>query len=105
MKLLIDMNLSPEWQTFLFAHGFEAVHWSTLGAPDALDTEIMRWARDHHFVVFTHDLDFGILLVHSRDHRPSVIQACTQDVSPAHLGPLSSARCVLTPRLWKAARS
>jgi predicted nuclease of predicted toxin-antitoxin system len=39
-------------------------------------------------VVFTHDLDFGILLAHSKDAGPSVIQARTQDVSPEHLGPL-----------------
>ena len=28
MKLVVDMNLSPEWLPFLHAHGFEAVHWS-----------------------------------------------------------------------------
>ena len=82
------MNLSPEWQAFLSAAGFAAVHWSTLGALNAPDAEIMRWAREHDHVVFTHDLDFGILLAHSKDHRPSVIQARTQDVSPAHLGSL-----------------
>ena len=88
MKLLIDMNPSPDWREYLRAHAFEAVHWSTLGAPDAPDTEIMQWARDNNCVVFTHDLDFGILLAHSKNSRPSVIQARTQDVSPAHLGPL-----------------
>ena len=48
----------------------------------------MQWARDHHHVVFTHDLDFGILLAHSKDGGPSVIQVRAQDVSPEHLGPL-----------------
>jgi len=47
----------------------------------------MQWARDHSCVVFTHDLDFGIVLAHSLDGRPSVIQVRTQDVSPDHLGP------------------
>ena len=82
------MNLSPEWQPLLQANGFEAVHWSTIGAGNAPDTEIMQWARDNGCVVFTHDLDFGILLAHSRDGRPSVIQVRTQDVSPEHLGPV-----------------
>ena len=82
------MNLSPTWQVFLSQHGFEAVHWSTVGACDAPDAEIMRWARDHACVVFTHDLDFSILLAHSKDGRPSVLQVRAQDVSPAHLGPL-----------------
>lgn len=88
MKLLIDMNLPPDWQALLRENGFEAVHWSAIGACNAPDTEIMQWARDHGYVVFTHDLDFGILLAHSKDSRPSVLQVRTQDVSPAHLGGL-----------------
>ena len=48
----------------------------------------MQWARDNACVGFTHDLDFSILLAHSKDSRPSVLQVRTQDVSPAHLGPL-----------------
>ena len=88
MKLLIDMNLSPEWQVLFQENGFEAVHWSTIGAHAAPDSEIMQWARDNHCVVFTHDLDFGSLLAHSKDGKPSVIQVRTQDVSPEHLGPI-----------------
>ncbi|HMO64076.1 MAG TPA: DUF5615 family PIN-like protein [Verrucomicrobiota bacterium] len=88
MKLVIDMNLPPEWVPFLHAHGFEAVHWSTLGAGDASDGEILRWAREHRCAVFTHDLDFGVLLAHSRDGGPSVIQVRTQDVTPERIGTL-----------------
>ena len=87
MRLLIDMNLSPEWQPILQKHGFEAIHWSSVGAGNAPDTEIMQWARDNRCVVFTHDLDFGILLAHSKDGGPSVIQVRTHDVTPDHIGP------------------
>lgn len=48
----------------------------------------MQWARNNDCVVFTNDLDFGILLAHSKDHGPSVIQVRSQDVAPDHLGPL-----------------
>ena len=41
MKLLVDMDLSPGWVDRLRQHGFEAVHWSTIGAPD---DEILAWA-------------------------------------------------------------
>ena len=58
MKLVIDMNLSPEWQPFLEENGFAAVHCSAVGTGNAPDTEIMQWARDNGCVVFTHDLDF-----------------------------------------------
>ena len=86
MKLLIDMNLSPDWVPLLRQHGFEAVHWSSIGPGNADDNDIMHWARDNGAVVFTHDLDFGIALALTRAGSPSVIQVRTQDVSPEHLG-------------------
>jgi predicted nuclease of predicted toxin-antitoxin system len=47
------MNLSPGWVDRLRQHGFEAVHWSTIGAATAPDEEILAWAREHEFVVVT----------------------------------------------------
>jgi predicted nuclease of predicted toxin-antitoxin system len=88
VKLLIDMNLSPEWVPYLRGRGIDAVHWSSIGAGNASDSEIMQWARDNTCIVFTNDLDFGILLAHSKDSSPSSIQARTQDVSPDRLGPI-----------------
>ena len=46
----------------------------------------MQWARENHAVVFTHDLDFGILLALSQSGSPSVVQVRTQDVAPEYLG-------------------
>ena len=37
-------------------------------------------------MVFTHDLDFGILLAVTQGNGPSVIQVRTQDVFPQALG-------------------
>ena len=39
MRLLVDMNLSPFWVPFLTAQGYQAVHWSTVGAANAPDRE------------------------------------------------------------------
>ena len=88
MRLLVDMNLSPEWVGFLKSAGWEAIHWSTVGNPRAEDKEIMAWARVQKHVVFTHDLDFGTLLALTRAGSPSVIQVRTQDVTPAAIGAL-----------------
>ena len=63
MKLLIDMNLSPEWITVLEGAGFDAVHWSAIGDFRAPDHEIMTWAKSNGYTVFTHDLDFGAILL------------------------------------------
>jgi predicted nuclease of predicted toxin-antitoxin system len=44
MKLLVDMNLSPDWVAVLEQAGWETVHWSNVGNPRAADSEIMAWA-------------------------------------------------------------
>ena len=88
MKLLVDMNLSPAWVETLRQGGWEVAHWSSLGDPLCTDAQIMRFALDHDWVVFTHDLDFGALLAHTRAGKPSVFQVRARDVSPAHLAPL-----------------
>ena len=87
MKILIDMNLSPEWVTVLTNHGITAVHWSTVGDPRAADALIMDWARENGYVVFTHDLDFGAALALTQAEGPTVIQVRTQEVTPEHLEP------------------
>ena len=89
MKLLVDMNLSPAWVEILNQAGWEAAHWSSLGNPRSPDAEIMRFARDNNWVIFTHDLDFGALLAYTLAGKPSVFQVRARDVSPDHLGPLA----------------
>lgn len=88
IQILIDMNLPPRWVEIFEERGFEARHWSTIGAPRAPDTEIMAWARDNGFVVFTHDLDFGALLFATRATGPSVIQLRSEDIRPSTMASL-----------------
>ena len=82
MKLLIDMNLAPRWVDVLAAAGIDSVHWTTVGAPTAPDAVLFEYARAHRLVVFTHDLDFGILLSKTNASGPSVLQVRSQNVSP-----------------------
>ena len=88
MKILIDMNLPPRWAKVFAAEGWEALHWSEVGAPTASDREIMAWARDNDYIVFTHDLDFSALLATTQGEGPSVIQVRTQNVLPEAIGTL-----------------
>ena len=85
LKLLVDMNLSPEWEPALQKHGWQAVHWSTVGDPRASDKDIMDWAAAHQYVVFTHDLDFGTMLALSHEAGPSVLQIRAEDTLPDYL--------------------
>ena len=61
-------------------HGFEAIHWSTIGSPTAPDIEILAWANERRFVVITNDLDFSAILAASAGATPSVVQIRTQDL-------------------------
>jgi predicted nuclease of predicted toxin-antitoxin system len=80
VKLLVDMNLSPGWVDQLRQHGFEAAHWSTIGAATAPDDEILAWAREQQCVVVTNDLDFSAILAATSGRTPSVVQVRTQDL-------------------------
>ena len=87
IPILIDMNLSPDWVNEFSKHGWDSVHWSTIGDPRASDREIMAWARANAHVVFTHDLDFGTMLALTHVSGPSVIQVRGQDVLPDRMAP------------------
>ncbi len=82
MKILIDMNLSPDWVKVFEKYDIEAVHWSHVGDPREKDMVIMEWARAKGYIVLTHNLDFGSLLAATGVETPSVIQVRTQDILP-----------------------
>jgi predicted nuclease of predicted toxin-antitoxin system len=86
MKLLIDMNLSPRWIPFLAASQVEAVHWSSVGAANATDREIMAYAREHGQVVPTQDLDFSEILATTHGSGPSVVQIRSDELNPNAIG-------------------
>jgi len=85
VKVLIDMNLSPEWVQEFSQHNIEAKHWSEVGRFDAPDSALMDWARQNSYIIFTHDLDFGTTLALTKAESPSVIQVRTQNVTINHL--------------------
>jgi predicted nuclease of predicted toxin-antitoxin system len=80
------MNLSPRWVEYLAERGFTVTHWSTVGAPDAADAEIIEFARANDHVVLTNDLDFGAILAVTKGAKPSVVQIRTNDVRPEAIG-------------------
>ena len=82
MKIIIDVNLAFRWAKALSDRGVEAVHWSSIGATDAQDVEIMTYARQNDYSVFTNDLDFGAILASTRASGPSVIQIRADDTRP-----------------------
>jgi predicted nuclease of predicted toxin-antitoxin system len=88
VKILIDMNLSPDWVPFLQQHGWSAVHWSAVGDPRANDRVLLDWARTNNHIVFTHDLDFGTTLALTHATGPSVLQVRTQEPLPDRIGPV-----------------
>lgn len=73
MRIVVDMNLAPSWSERLTAEGFDAVHWSSIGAPTASDEDIVAHAAATSAVMVTHDLDFPAILAATQRARPSVV--------------------------------
>ena len=79
------MNLSPTWEGCLHRAGHQVVHWSSVGPAEALDAEIIAWARANQSVVFTHDLDYSALLYLTGVQSPSVVQLRSEDIRPERM--------------------
>lgn len=88
MKIVVDMNLSPDWAALLRDAGHEAVHWSEVGPRNADDEEIVAWAERDDAVILTRDLDFGAYLVLAGRTRPSVVQVRAKRSSPGRYADL-----------------
>lgn len=86
MKLVFDMNLTPNWVKWISERGFDAVHWDSIGAREAPDEEVMSWAAAESRVVVTNDLDFGQILALTHATGPSVVLIRGSKVLPRQLG-------------------
>jgi len=85
MKIIVDVNLAVRWAEMLSGRGIESIHWTAIGASNAQDIEIMSYARQNGYSVFTNDLDFSAILVSTRASGPSVIQIRAEDTRPEAL--------------------
>jgi predicted nuclease of predicted toxin-antitoxin system len=88
VKIVIDMNLGKDWVQCLEAGGLAAIHWSSVGKPDADDSDIMEWASANGYAVLTADLDFGTMLAASNAEWPSVIQLRVPNTPSSYSGSL-----------------
>ena len=86
LDFVIDMNLPASWADFLEENGHRATHWRNIGHIEALDSEIMEWARQNNRIVFTQDLDFSRMLALSGARGPSIFQIRNTDNLPEALG-------------------
>ncbi len=82
MRLLLDMNLTPRWVSYLNEAGHNCTHWSQLGPSTAPDADICAYAREHCFVLVTNDLDFPQILAHTAAAKPSVILLRGEPLTP-----------------------
>ena len=85
MRIVIDMNLSPEWE-LVFSENYEIKHWSRIGDPDTPDELILQWAKENAYVILTNDLDFGAILAATHLNSPSVFQIRSMVLDPLLIG-------------------
>jgi predicted nuclease of predicted toxin-antitoxin system len=45
------MNLSPRWVETLEKYGYPSIHWSSVGRPDALDSEVLTVVKTGALVI------------------------------------------------------
>ena len=109
MKLVVDMNLSPDWKDFLAKAGIDAMHWSGLGAASAQDAEIVEFAGNNGCIVLTRDLDFGAILASTGRTKPSWSKSGRKTPDRARSAGRSMPPCGnfppnLTPAPWSPSR-
>lgn len=85
MIIIVDMNLSPEWEK-VFPNEYEIKHWSSIGNFNAPDTEIFQYAKEVSAVVLTNDTDFGAILASSHFNTPSVFLIRSLVLDPQIIG-------------------
>ncbi|GAX43955.1 hypothetical protein NIES4075_49700 [Tolypothrix sp. NIES-4075] len=73
IKLLADMNISPQTVTALQQQGLDIIRVSEVMDGTASDLEILEFARQENRVIVTQDLDFSMLLALGGYNKPSLI--------------------------------
>ena len=73
LRLLANMNISPETVNALSEKGIDIVRVSQILPVTSSDREILDLARQENRVVVTQDLDFSALLALGGFNRPSLI--------------------------------
>lgn len=85
-QIPVKIAARPRWVEVLAGAGFDAAHWSTLGATNASDAQIMAYAKANGHVVLRHDLDFSAILAVNHGEKSSVVQIRADNVSPDLIG-------------------
>ncbi|WP_425392957.1 DUF5615 family PIN-like protein [Ekhidna sp.] len=73
MKFLIDNALSPRIAEYLSKIGHDALHVRDIKMAKASDEEIFKRAFNEDRIIISADTDFGFLLAHWDQQKPSVI--------------------------------
>ena len=73
LRLLANMNISPDTVNALHEKGFDIVRVSQILPAISSDAEILDLARRENRIVVTQDLDFSALLALGGFNRPSLI--------------------------------
>ncbi|MGB3535552.1 MAG: DUF5615 family PIN-like protein [Microcoleaceae cyanobacterium] len=82
IKLLADMNISPQTVTFLQQQGWDIIRVSDVLPMATSDIEILNFARQENRVIVTYDLDFSMLVALSGNNQPSLITLRVSSTNP-----------------------
>jgi predicted nuclease of predicted toxin-antitoxin system len=92
VRLVLDMNFDATRAEMIRSHGVDALHWSEVGDPRAVDPDVIAWARTNGCVVVTQDLGIATVLARSGAGTPSILQLRhADDLSPRLMARIASA--------------
>ncbi len=69
------------FENYFQKHEITSIHWTAASACDANNSALFDYAQANGLVIFTCDLDFGVILAQAKSLCPSVVQARVQDPS------------------------
>jgi len=73
IKLIGDMNISPETIAYLQERGWNIIRVSEVLPANTSDQEILDFAKKNNRVIITQDLDFSMLIALQGYQQPSLI--------------------------------
>lgn len=82
IRLLMDMNISPQTVQMLRQQGWNAIRVSDVLPSNTPDNIILDWAIQHQYTLVSQDLDFSGLVALSGLAKPSLITLRLNNSAP-----------------------
>ncbi len=71
-KLVLDCCISKKFLNIVRNNGIDATYWTSIGACNASDVDIFKWAASNNRFIVTYDRNFSLIHAHSKTITPGL---------------------------------